>query len=120
MVPLHPRLERRFEAASVSSLHDELMCHLPLGFLAIKIRTELVFRRIFVGDIRLSEIAVSGATPTRIESRLPEPKRPRGKKNGPPAANRGRRGDGGEHNSSPSGLEHPRRRSFLSRKKCTS
>ena len=36
LVPLHPRLERRFEAASVSSLHDELMFHLSLGFLAIK------------------------------------------------------------------------------------
>jgi hypothetical protein len=36
LVPLHPRLERRFEAASVSSLHDELMFHLPLGILAIK------------------------------------------------------------------------------------
>ena len=36
LVPLRPRLKRRFKAASVSSLHDELMWHLMLGFLAIK------------------------------------------------------------------------------------
>ena len=114
LVPLRPRLERRFEAASVSSLHDELMCHLPLGVLAIKAAfAPSSFSEGFslakFGSLKLLLVALLPPVSSLGSLSLSALK---AKKKGPPAANRGRRGDGGEHNSSPSGLELPRRRSF--------